>query len=91
MAKAAEVVPIDGQEEKAEQLAMFEVTAVNEYKASLTAAGWLDLDDQLKVGPRVAIQGEGWVTKVVFHKHKGIVTRQHIIAADVETVEIKSV
>jgi hypothetical protein len=84
------VAPIKESEPGPEQLGLFEGTPVNEYKASLTAAGYLDMDTELKVGSRVSIVSEGYVSKVIFHKHKGITTRQHVIVVDGEETTIEA-
>lgn len=86
---AAELKSVEDNE-KREQLALFEGTPVHEFRASLAAAGYLEVDDTFGVGDRVTVAAEGYVSKVVFHQRKGVTVRQHIIVVDAETAELKT-
>jgi len=89
MAAEAKVTPIKEDEDAPVQLAIFEGNPVHAYKASLTAAGWMNMDAELKVGSHVSIEAEGVVSKVIFHKKNGVTTRQHVIVVDAEATTIK--
>jgi hypothetical protein len=87
MAAEANVTPI---KEEPEQLSMFEKQPVHEHRASLAAAGYIEIGDEFKVGARVQISAEGWVKRVSFikDKDKGILTRQHVIVIEADSTQI---